>query len=68
MRVAGELEVTHYGTVVLEVNGKHGKEKLSLGNVLLFRCMKFNFFSLQKAKQNNFYYGFEEVKGKISLL
>lgn len=68
MQMDRELEVTHYGTVVLEVDGKYGKQKFSLGNVLLFECVDFNVFSLQKARHNHFYYGFDEIPGKIYLL
>lgn len=67
MQISGELEVTHWGKVVPEVDGKFGNEKLTLGNVLLLEYMPFNIFILQKAHQNDFYYGFEEVSEKIVL-
>lgn len=35
LQVSGELEVTHWGTILVEVDGKYGKETLKLGNVLL---------------------------------
>lgn len=38
MQVNGELEVKHWGTVLLEVDGKFGKEKLLLENELFLEC------------------------------
>lgn len=68
LQASGELEITHWGTICVEVDGKFGKKWMLLGNVLLLDCMMFNIFSLQKARQNKFYYGFDDVPGKISLL
>ena len=67
LQVSGELEVTHWGTVRVEVDGKYGKERMLLGNVLLLECIPFNIFSLQKARQNKFYYACDEVPGKVVL-
>lgn len=67
LQVSGELEVTHWGTVRLEVDGKFGKETLKLGNVLLLECMSFNIFSLQRARKCEFYYACKELPGKIVL-
>lgn len=67
-RVDGEIEITHYGTVVLEVDGTIGKEKLVLHDVLLLECMNFNIYSLQRARQDGFSYGFDKIPGKIQLL
>lgn len=68
MQVERELEVTHFGTIVLEVDGKFRKERLSIGNVLLLECMEFNIFSLQKARQGDYVYGFDAIPGKVALL
>lgn len=51
----------------LLIGEQFGKETLKLGNVLLLECMSFNIFSLQKARQSDFYYGFKEVQGKTVL-
>lgn len=67
MQVSGELEVTHWGSIRVEVDGKHGKEVLKLGNVLLLECMHFNIFSLQKARLAKLYYAFKELPGKVIL-
>ena len=34
-QIQGMVEVTHWGTVVLEVDGEHGKQKLTLKEVSL---------------------------------
>ena len=47
IRVQGTLELTHWGTVVLEVDGEKGKQKLTLKEVLLVQGMDFNTVSLQ---------------------
>ena len=36
-QVQGTVEVTHWGTVVLEVDGEKGKQKLTLTEVLLIQ-------------------------------
>ena len=50
-QVQGTVEVTHWGTVVLEVDGAEGKQKLTLTEVLLIQGMDFNIVSLQRFKK-----------------
>ena len=66
-QVYGSLKVTHSGTVILEVDGATGKEKLRLQNVLLIECISFNIFSLQKCREADFFYIFKELPGKVVL-
>lgn len=65
----GSVPVTHIGTVVLKVDGESGKEEMVLHDVLLVESMKFNIFSLQKARMLEYQYGFEKAtEGKVTLL
>ena len=47
-QVQGTVAVTHWGTVVLEVDGEKGKQPFWLAEVLLIETMDFNTLSLQK--------------------
>ena len=62
--VAGSVEVTHSGTVMLMVDSDKGKQTLRLENVLLIPSMRFNIVSLQKLRAAGFVYTFKEVRGK----
>ena len=47
-QVWGSIDVTHSGTVMLEVDSATWKQKLRLDNILLIESMSFNIVSLQK--------------------
>ena len=64
-QVQGTVAVTHWGTVVLEVDGEHGKQKLMLTEVLLIQGMDFNIVSLQKFKAAHFIPVYDKVEGKV---
>lgn len=65
--MVGEIKVQYTGTVMLEVDGEMGKERLRLENVLLIESTEFNIFSLKKCRDEDFWYTFKEVKGKVVL-
>ena len=64
-QVQGTVEVTHWGTVVLEVDGENGKQKLTLTEVLLIQGIDFNIVSLQKFRAANFIPVYDKVEGKV---
>ena len=64
-QVLGTVEVTHWGTMVLEVDGENGKQKLTLKEVLLIPGMDFNIVSLQKFRAAHFVPVYEKVDGKV---
>ena len=66
-QVQGSIDVTHSGSVMLEVDSSTGKKKLRLDNVLLIESMKFNIVSLQKLRATDFHYVFKEIPGKVVL-
>ena len=59
------MAVTHWGTVVLEVDGDKGKQPLLLVEVLLIETMDFNIVSLQKLRAAGFIQVSDKVEGKV---
>ena len=64
-QVQGTVQVTHWGTVMLEVDSAWGKRPLRLTNVLLIDTMYFNILSLQKMRAADFIPVYDEVEGKV---
>ena len=62
--VDGSVDVTHCGTVILEVDSDSRKQLLRLANVLFMPSMHFNIVSLQRLRAANFIYTFNEILGK----
>ena len=61
-QVQGKVAVTHWGTVMLEVDSAWGKRPLRLTNVLLIDTKEFNILSLQKTRAADFIPVYDEVK------
>ena len=64
-QVQGTVAVTHWGTVMLEVDSHTGKHPLRLTHVLLIESMKFNILSLQKMRAADYIPVYAEVPGKV---
>ena len=64
-QVQGTIAVTHSGTMILEVDSKHGKTALWLTNVLFIESMQFNILSLQQLLAVDFILVFNEVANKV---
>ena len=61
----GTIDVTHHGTVMLQVDPATGKRELKLSNVLLVESMQFNIMSLQKFLATGYIYTFNLIPGKV---
>ena len=59
------MAVTHWGTVMLEVDSAWRKRPLRLTNVLLIESMDFNILSLQNIRAAIFIPVYDEVEGKV---
>ena len=64
-QVQGSVAVTHWGTVVLEVDGDNGKQPFWLMEVLLIESMDFNILSLQKLRAAGYIPVYDKVEGKV---
>ena len=64
-QVQGKIQVTYWGTVMVEVDSAIGKQPLRLTNVLLIESMEFNILSLQKMRAAGFIPVYAEVEGKV---
>ena len=63
-QVQGTIDVTHHGTVMLQVDSATGKRQLKLSNVILIESMQFNILSLQKVLATGYIYTFNLIPGK----
>lgn len=69
LQIKGSVEVTQIGTVVIQVDGEDGKTDLILEDVLLLESLRFNIYSLQRARQSDYIYDFSKAAShKIGLL
>lgn len=67
--ISGSMEVTQVGTVELVVDGQDGTQVIVLENVLYQEDNKLHIYSLQRARRQNYYYGYDRAaEGKIRLL
>ena len=64
-QVQGTVTVTHWGTVILEVDSSHGKKPLRLTNCLYIDSMRFNILSLQKLREAGFIPVYSEIQDKV---
>ena len=64
-QVQGTVTVTHWGTVILEVDSSHGKKPLRLTNRLYIDSMRFNILSLQKLREAGFIPVYSEIQDKV---
>ena len=64
-QVQGTVDVTHSGTVMVEVDSVHGKVPLTLKNVLFIPSMDFNILSMQKMVAADFIPVYNEIPGKV---
>ena len=60
----GTVDVTHHGTVMLQVDSATGKRELKLTNVLLIETMQYNILSLQRVLATGYTYTFNLIPGK----
>ena len=60
-QVQGTLAVTHWGTIILEVDSLSGKKPLRLTNCLFIDSMRFNILSLQKLREAGFIPVYSEI-------
>ena len=60
----GTFDVTHHGTVMLQVDSATGKRELELSNVLLIESMQFNILSVQKVLATGYIYTFNLIPRK----
>ena len=64
-QVQGTIDVTHHGTIMLQVDSATGKRQIKLSNVLLIKSMQFNILSLQKVLATGYIYTFNLITGKV---
>ena len=63
-QVQGTVDITHWGTIRLQVDSSTGPRLLTLYNVLLVESMCFNILSIQKLRTVNYIPVFAEMPGK----
>ena len=64
-QVQGTVTVTHWGTIILEVDSSHGKKPLRLKNCIYIESMHFNILSLQKLREARFIPVYSEIQDKV---
>ena len=64
-QVQGTVAVTHWGTIILEVDSSSGKKPLRLTNCLFIDSMRFNILSLQKLREAGFIPVYSEIQDKV---
>ena len=64
-QVQGKIAVTHSGTVIMEVDSKHGETALRLTNVLFIESMQFNILFLQQLLAADFIPVFNEITNQV---
>ena len=63
-QVQGTVSVTHWGTVIVEVDSASGKKPLRLTEVLYIDSLNFNILSMQKFRAASLIPVFNEITNK----
>ena len=63
-QVQGVVDVAEWGTVLLEVDGEHGKHVMKLSETLIVPDINVNLFSLQRVIKHGYLPVYGEVEGK----
>ena len=64
-QVQGTVKVTHWGTVILQVDSSSGKQPLRLTEVLYIDTLNFNILSLQRLRTAGFIPVYSEMPSKV---
>ena len=64
-QVQGTVSVTHWGTVIVEVDSACGKKPLRLTEILYIDSLNFNILSMQKLRAASLIPVFNEIPNKV---